>query len=386
MEPHQRILVGDQTQKQLFEAIFQHATMGILITQQNGQIVLANKFALEGFGYNQNELLGKTVESLIPKRFHHHHSDYRQDFNAHATTRAMGAGRDLFGLRKDGTEFPVEVSLSPIRTGDQLLVIAFIIDITVRKEKERAEKEYENALLSLNKEKELNEMKSRFISMASHEFKTPLATILSSATLIAKYPKESEQPQREKHVDRIKSSVVHLNSTLNEFLDFGQIEHGNLPVHFSHFDLEELLLEIIQEVESSMGRKRDIQLSRLDAIKLYSDRHLLKNILINLVTNAIKFSPDHSVVSILCHTDKAGTSIAIQDAGVGIAPEDAAKIYNLFYRGNNVLHIKGTGLGLAIVHRYIELLDATLNFTSELNKGTTFTLSIKHEENTTDRG
>ena len=384
MEPHQRILVDDQTQKQLFEAIFQHATMGILITEQNGQIVLANRFALEGFGYNQMELLGKRVESLIPKRYHHQHTDFRKDYNAHATTRAMGAGRDLFGLRKDGTEFPVEVSLSPIKTGDRLLVIAFIIDITVRKEKERAEKEFEKALVSLNKEKELNEMKSRFISMASHEFKTPLATILSSASLIAKYPKEKDQAQREKHVDRIKSSVTHLNSTLNEFLDFGQIEHGNIPVHRSQFDLEAFLLEIIQEVESILGRKRDIQLAMTGTITIFTDRHLLKTILINLITNAIKFSADNTVVLISGYTNKTGTTIAVQDAGVGIAPEDATQIYNLFYRGNNVLHIKGTGLGLAIVHRYIELLHATLHFTSELNKGTTFTLTLKHEKNTTD--
>jgi len=374
----------DLTQKQLFEAIFQNATMGIIITDQTGKITLANKFALESFSYSEKELLGKRVEDIIPSRFHHHHVDYRNHYNAHAETRAMGTGRDLYGLRKDGSEFPVEVSLSPFKKGDQLLVIAFIIDITVRKEKELAEKEYERALISLNKEKELNEMKSKFISMASHEFKTPLSTILSSASLISKYPKENERAHREKHVARIKASVSHLNSTLNDFLDFGRIENGKIPVHFTSFPLEDLLTEVLSELEHSVALDRNIQVSISAALIIYTDRHLLKNILLNLLSNALKFSEKDKPVEISCYQQGHSTRIIITDHGVGIASEDNKQVYNLFYRGNNVLHIAGTGLGLAIVSRYVDLIHAKLNFTSTIGEGTTFTLTLSDEKDSTD--
>ncbi|HEX5551993.1 MAG TPA: PAS domain-containing sensor histidine kinase [Chitinophagaceae bacterium] len=382
MDKHEAQRVDDQSQKLLFEAVFQYATMGVLITEESGKIILANHFVLRSFGYTSAELLGKPVEYIIPQRFHRHHVDYRKVYTCHAETRAMGAGRDLFGLRKDGSEFPVEVSLSPFKTGNELLVIAFIVDISVRKEKEKAEKEYESALLSLAKEKELNDMKSRFISMASHEFKTPLSTILSSASLLSKYTKAEDQLQRERHIERIKSSVIHLNSTLNEFLDLGQIEHGNIQTHLTNFDLRELIHEVWAEVESLKGKDRDIRLKYEGGEMIGTDRHLLKNILVNLLSNAFKFSPDKAPVEVTCLVGKDETTIKIKDHGVGISPEDGGHIYNLFYRGNNVLHIAGTGLGLAIVSRYAELIHATLTFTSELNKGTEFILILKNEKNT----
>jgi PAS domain S-box-containing protein len=351
-------------------------------TDYGGKIILANQFTLQSFGYTGSELIGKPVEHIITQRFHRHHVDYRKVYNCHAETRAMGAGRDLFGLRKDGSEFPVEVSLSLFKTGNELLVIAFIIDITIRKEKEKAEKEYESALISLAKEKELNDMKSRFISMASHEFKTPLSTILSSASLLSRYTRTDDQLQRDRHIDRIKSSVVHLNCTLNEFLDFGQIEHGNIQVHFTNFDLKELIQEVWDEVDNLKGKAREVRLQYEGGKRINTDRHLLKNILINLLSNAFKFSSDKRPVEVTCSAGEEETNIKVKDYGVGISPEDSERIYNLFYRGNNVLHIAGTGLGLAIVNRYAELIYATLTFTSELNKGTEFILTLKNEENT----
>jgi len=153
-------------------------------------------------------------------------------------------------------------------------------------------------------------------------------------------------------------------------------------VHFTNFDLKELIQEVWDEVDNLKGKAREVRLQYEGGKRINTDRHLLKNILINLLSNAFKFSSDKSPVEVTCFAREEETTIKIRDHGVGISPEDSERIYNLFYRGNNVLHIAGTGLGLAIVNRYAELIHATLTFTSELNKGTEFILTLKNEENT----
>src|SRR5699024_9303261 len=168
-----------------------------------------NQFGLDIFGYSEAELKGKPVEALIPKRFHKAHVHERTAYQDKPSTREMGAGRDLYGTRKDGSEFPIEVSLSPFKSADETFVFAFVIDITVRKKIEASERNYQEKvseiLTSLRKEKELNDLQSNFISMASHEFKTPLTTILSSAALLKKYTEAEQQSKRIKHIERNES-------------------------------------------------------------------------------------------------------------------------------------------------------------------------------------
>jgi PAS domain S-box-containing protein len=377
MDIHLTNNVQAESLKLLFEAVFRHATMGILITDQQGKIILVNQFALKEFGYGEAELIGKSVEQLIPQRFHEHHVDYRKTYHHHAETRAMGAGRDLFGLRKDSSEFPVEVSLSPFKTDSEQLVIAFIIDITIRKEKEKTEKEYERVLISLAKEKELNDMKSRFVTMASHEFKTPLSTILSSASLLSKYILTEDQAKREKHIARIKSSVLNLNSILNDFLSFGRIEHGHIEPNAISFHLEDLMKEVGAELENIKKSGQKIEYHHQGEPLVHLDRELLKNILFNLLTNAFKFSPEDGLVEISTVHAGGEVILKIKDHGAGIPPEDQKHLFELFFRGNNVSHIPGTGLGLTIVNRYVELMQGKISFKSEPDKGTEFMLTFK---------
>ena len=365
----------------LFESVFKHATMGILVTDAQGSIILANKFSLREFGYRREELIGKRVETLIPGRFHHQHAKERHAYQEMPETRAMGAGRDLFGLRKDGTEFPVEVSLSPFQSGPETFVIAFIIDITVRKEKEAGEKEYRKQiaeiLASLHKEKELNDMKSRFVSLASHEFKTPLSTILTSASLLAKYTTTEEQSRRDKHIERIKSAVRNLNGILNEFLSISKIENGKIGVRFRAFDIEVFLDEICEEIEDLKrpGQHIEWRHSGLKTVSL--DRELLHHIMVNLLTNAIKFSADDGQVLISSRCDNTTVNICVHDNGLGISEEDRQHLFERFFRGGNVLTIPGTGLGLHIVSKYVELMRGTIDIKSELNKGTEILLNFK---------
>lgn len=366
--------------KQLFEAIFQYATMGILVTNQEGKIILVNKFAAKEFGYEEPGLVGKVVEDIIPARFHGQHKRDRQFYYHHAETRAMGAGRDLYGLRKDGSEFPVEVSLSPFHTDEGIFVIAFIIDITIRKEKESAEIQYQEKITqilnSLTQEKELNDMKSRFVSMASHEFRTPLSTILSSASLIAKYHSTEDQPKREKHIERIKSAVRNLTGILNEFLSIGKIENGKIEVRYSEFDLKELITSVCNEMQDIKKAGQKINYTHSGKSKLRLDIELLRNILINLLSNAIKFSREGNIIEIASKIGAGEAVIKIKDDGMGISAEDQQHLFERFFRGNNVSNIQGTGLGLHIVGRYVELMNGSISLKSELDKGTEFLLKF----------
>lgn len=372
---------SQQPDYQLFESVFKHATLGILVADAQGCIILANKFSLQEFGYQEEELIGEKVETLIPGRFRAQHTGERHSYQQTPETRAMGAGRDLYGLRKDGTEFPVEVSLSPFQSGSDTFVIAFIIDITVRKEKEASEKEYRKQiaeiLASLHKEKELNDMKSRFVSLASHEFKTPLSTILTSASLLAKYTTTEEQPRRDKHIERIKSAVRNLNGILNEFLSISKIENGKVGVHFSVFDIDILWEEICGELEDLKKPGQKIEWQHSGENNVFSDRELLHNIMINLLSNAIKFSGDEGRVTLRSQYHNNELSITVCDNGLGISEEDRQHLFERFFRGSNVLTIPGTGLGLHIVGKYVELMQGTIDIKSELNKGTEILLNFR---------
>ncbi|MCL6525029.1 MAG: PAS domain-containing sensor histidine kinase [Thermoflavifilum sp.] len=392
------------------DALFQYATEGIILTDDKGYIVLANPAAENIFGYNKGELTGKHIEALVPQRFNELHSRHREHFYVHPGHRRMGAGRDLFGKKKDGTEFPVEVSLSFFYQHKKFYVIAFVVDITLRKqteqhllqqkealeklteemrrmnqqleqEVERRTQHLQQAMIeleksraelqeALKKEKELNEIKSRFVSMASHEFRTPLSTILSSASLIQRYTQETQQPMREKHVVRIKEAVSHMNDLLEDFLSLGRIEEGRVEVHKEPFALPALIEEIQEELQSLLkpGQHLIVNHSHIDI--LVSDKHMLKAILMNLLTNASKFSAPHKPIYLHFSVDAHQLQVSVRDEGIGIPEEEQHHLFSSFFRASNVTNIQGTGLGLHIVKRYIDLLGGRIQLKSQLQVGT----------------
>ena len=396
---------------QLFEALFQNASLGILAINKEGKIKLANNFLISLFGYsNVSEIIGQKVEVLIPERFHNHHDKDRQKYIKKPERRPMGLGMDLFGRKKNGEEFPVEISLSSFKKGEQVFGIAFISDITRRKEIEAnvfrqqkelaatnatieklnqelegkvnfrteqlhaAMKELENSKDELTKalsvEKELGDLKGRFVSMASHEFRTPLSTILSSASLLSKYSLTEEQEKRDKHIQRIKSSVNNLTNILNEFLSIGKIEDGKIIANNTHFNLKELLTVLCNELNGILKPKQHLLHTHEGDEEVLLDPSLLKNILINLLSNSIKFSPESSLIKLCSHVKKDTIEISVQDVGIGMSEEDQKHLFERFFRGANVTNIQGTGLGLHIVGKYIELMNGNISVKSELEKGT----------------
>lgn len=389
--------------KQGADALFLYATEGILTVNEKGEIIRINPSAEKMFGYAPGELTGKPIEVLVPASLSQRHTLYRARYNKDPHARSMGSGMDLYGLRKDGEQFPVEVSLSPYSTEEGRYVIAFIVDITQRKAAEDKLKNYsvelenqvkkrtlileeainelektkEELNRALEKERELNELKTRFVSMASHEFRTPLATILSSVSLVAKYSEKGNLEKQQKHIGKIKSSIHDLTDILNDFLSVSKLEEGKVECVKEEFDLEEFMSSIIKEMEP-LAKEGQQLIYRYDGNSIVSlDKKLLKNILFNLISNAIKFSPEGKQIDIQSVNDSSGIRISVKDEGIGIPEEDQKHLFERFFRGHNATHIQGTGLGLNIVTKYAELMNGSINFTSAENKGTTFHLIFR---------
>lgn len=667
-----------------FEAFFEHATMGIIVTDSNGLIVAINPYALKEFGYPERELIGKKIEILIPKKLYDKHIYHRKTYLQNPHSRPMGFGMDLLALRKDGTEFPVEISLGHYVSNGSNYVVAFVLNISIRQkafaeieklnrkmedtianrtsdlkvamellersnsrlenvlafqktlldtagvmiiatdekgiirlfnpeaekklgysqseilnkktpalfhtkkdierkrkelqkafgikitnpfevlveksrrnireeeqysyidkngvsfpvsliitalrdakgnitgfmgvamdisERIKAEKELKNAeqlflqllhnypdgaisiidknfcfvytggklhqrlhanveqligkeiyplfppplrkillevlekvfrdkifisdfelpfpikkrtyimdafpLLeedgvinnigviikniskikkaeenlreSLRKERMLGELKSRFVSTASHEFRTPLSTVLSSAYLIEKYTSAKDQPKRERHLQRIVSSVNMLTDILNEFLDIGKIEEGKLQTKFSAFNLEEAIRATTSEIKNNLRKDQEINYRHEGNPIVFLDHSLMKHIVMNLVSNAAKFSSEGSVIDVTTINQNGHVILSVKDKGIGISEEDQKHLTERFFRGANAGNIQGTGLGLHIVSKYAEMMNGEIKCKSQLEKGTEFIVQFntkknRHEKNTADRG
>lgn len=383
-------LVVNRLSQQEFEALFDHAAMGIVTVNPGGEIVMINRFALQQFGYEKKELLGYRIEKLIPSRYTHNHEQYRreyQDNNPHQ--RPMGVGMDLWALRKDGSEFPVEVSLSTYHNTEGAFSIAFISDITVRKASEAALRKLNDELErkvvtrtqslqeALEREQELGELKSRFVSMASHEFRTPLSTILSSAYLVSRYISSDEQPKRDKHLQRIVSCVNMLTDILNDFLSVGRIEEGKVLVRPVTLAIRPWMQETIAELEQTLKAGQHIVYTHQGNDHVVSDGSLLKHIVQNLVSNAGKFSPVDTAIQLHTEITDEAFVLSVADKGIGISEEDQQHLFGRFFRGTNAANIQGTGLGLHIVSKYAELMGGAVSFRSALNAGTVFTVTFK---------
>ena len=530
------------------EAIIDTATDGIITINGQGAMELVNPAAAELFGYTQDELLGENISKLMPSPHAQQHDNYIQRYMQTGEASIIGVGREVHGKRKDGTLFPIRLSISEVPTQNgKRLFTGIVHDLTQQKqtehalkvEKDRAQRyldiantiivaidregkvqllneegcrmleveeaevlgkkwvplavppqyqqeiqevfealvqgrdidyyenhlrsksgqeyliawhnsalrdeegqiiatlssgiditaqrkaekhinqlnteleerveartdelsEVVNKLLSINKqlnheisereaaeaalreneqqlksslekEKELNALKSRFVSMASHEFRTPLSTILSSADLIEAYQHVAQQSKRLRHTKRIKSSVANLTSILNDFLSLSKLEEGNIAARFTHFALSEVWEEVHEGVQGLRKDNQNIRITGLEDIDqaLCTDKRMLRNIFYNLLSNALKYSEEDSPVDCRLKLEDGRLEIEIQDYGIGIPEEEQQHLFTRFFRAHNVENIQGTGLGLNIVKGYAELMGGQIELKSKLGEGTT---------------
>jgi PAS domain S-box-containing protein len=396
----------EKQQEEQFKALFQYASSGILLTNQKGEIVMVNPAIEHLFGYQSGELIGKLIEILIPQDVTTRHQQHRAMYHQKPVPRNMGTGLDLYGLHKNGTTFPVEISLSPYKNTKESFVMAFVLDNTNRKNYENSiltqKQELANlteALKDLNerleakvtertteleiakndlaaalvKERELGELKSRFVSMASHEFRTPLTTVLSSAGLVNQYAERADFVNVKKHADRIKAAVNGLNAILTEFLSLGRLEEGHVEVNWAPHQVPECVQEVHEILKNIFKPGQQLDYTHVGPAISLVDCNLLKPMLINLISNAIKYSPEHSLIKLITTADERIRCISIHDQGVGIPHAEQKHIFDRFFRASNAANsTSGTGLGLYIVRRYAEMMNGVVSFESEEGKGSTF--------------
>lgn len=388
-------------QRQLLDAIIDNAIDGILTIDQRGIIETINPAALKLFGYDQEEVIGRNIKILMPEPDKSAHDGYLDRYHHTGERRIIGIGREVRGLRKDGSTFPFRLAVSEVQYQDRKIYTGFIHDLSREKEAEERLRQHaaeleglveertlslkkivlalreakEEVSLSLEKEKELNQMKSRFVSMASHEFRTPLSSVQLSASLIEKYAEPFENQNIAKHVGKIKSAVGNLTTILNDFLSLERLEAGNVEPTFSTFDLVKFSEEITEEMQLIAKHDQNIiyQHTGLQSTTTL-DQNLLRNCMINLISNAIKYSGENTFIEF--NTEITGDTcvVTVKDNGIGIPETDQVHLFEPFFRANNTGNIPGTGLGLNIVRRYASLMNGEVHFESNINQGTTFTI------------
>lgn len=489
----------------VFEILYEAISEGIIIVNKAQEIIASNESANQLFGYNEGELINERLEVLIPRKYHKAHPSHVSGFLKNSEKRQMGNSRDLYGLRKDNTMFPVEVGLNPFTIKNDHYVMALITDITERKKAENELKHWANIFnetlneififdaktlkfINANKgaqlnigytldelkkitpiaikpeyteeefrhyitpllnktethlvfttihqrkdgttypveihlqpshtgdletlvaiilditervnytkklektvkertlqlqealevEKELNELKTKFLSLVSHEFKTPLSGVLSSATLIGKYDKGGEQQEKRiKHVNRIKSKVKYLNNIINDFLSIERLDNGKISYKYVTFSLSKIINEVIYDANMLLKEgQKIIYPDGVDDIVIEFDEKILELVLTNLISNAIKYSPENTQIKVVVLEEEEQLKISVTDAGIGIPEKEQKFVFNRYFRAGNALTSQGTGIGLNIVRSHLKNLKGSITFTSKQNIGTTFTVTI----------
>ncbi len=362
--------------EETFRGLLEAAPDAMVIVDARGHIKLLNAQTERLFGYPRAELIGKPVEVLIPERFRASHPEHVRDFVASPHTRPMGSGMDLYGRRRDGTEFPVEVALSPMSSAAGTLVTAAIRDVSDRRQAEKVRARNLELEMDNRRVREASRLKSEFLAHMSHELRTPLNAIIGFGEILYNGQVEPSSPQSKEFLGDILTSGRHLLQLINDILDLSKVEAGRLEFRAEAIDVRTVIGEVCGIVRTGAAEKRirvDVEVeSGLDATL---DPARFKQVLYNYLSNALKFTPEGGRVTVRARSE--GTDrlrVEVEDSGAGIAPGDITSLFTEFVQ----LHpraarkLGGTGLGLALTKRLVEAQGGSVGVTSEIGKGSLF--------------
>jgi PAS domain S-box-containing protein len=380
-----------QTERR-FRELLEAAPDAIIEVDGEGRILLLNLVTERLFGYRREELLGQPVEILVPDAVRSGHAQHRTDYRAHPSIRPMGSGLALYGRRKDGSNFPVEISLSPVKSEEGFRVTAVIRDITERKRTEAQIREmqqtYTRELELRNQQVErANQLKSEFLASMSHELRTPLHTIIGFSELLAEQLEGPLNPKQARFIDHIHKDSQHLLSLINDILDISKIESGRLVLRREAFDIAGVLEETLSSIRPQAAMKSiAIGTSLSVPTAVFADRLRIKQILFNLLSNAVKFTPEGGRIQVEGRLDGDFLEMSVCDTGVGIPQEQHEAVFDKFYQvGSTTKGVReGTGLGLAITRTLVAEHGGQIRLESEPGKGSRFTFTIAQGPNYED--
>jgi len=392
----------------LLKAIIDNAIDGLITIDDRGIVESINPSACRLFDYAPEEVIGQNISILMPQPDRSYHDRYLFNYEQTGDANIIGIGRELIGMKKNGSYFPFRLGVSEVKYSGRIVYAGFIHDLTREKEAEGKLQDYAAQLevqveerthslrmsvdalkrtqvelnQSLDKEKELGQLKSRFVSIASHEFRTPLSLVQLSASLIDRYAESLDQNNIGKHVGKIKGAVLNITAILNDFLSLEKLDSGMIKPSLSHFDLSEMAEEITREMQVVLrGKQKIIFKHRGAGHQITLDQNLLKNCIIILIDNAIKYSGDDSQIQFYTKINDHNCTIRICDNGIGIPESDHKHLFEAFFRAHNTGNISGNGLGLSILSRYTGMMDGQVSFKSRVNRGTLFTLTFPQKKN-----
>jgi PAS domain S-box-containing protein len=343
------------------------------------KFINVNYGAQKNIGYSLEELKNMTPLDIKTKN---KKIEFRKTIDVLLNKNVEKVEFESIHKRKNGTEYPVEVHLQLSNLGEKNVFVAIILDITERKNytsqlENQVEERTQQLKVALSKEKELNELKTKFLSLVSHEFKTPLSGILTSSQLLSKYQLAEHQEKRDKHLKIITDKVYFLNNILNDFLSIEKLETGKVNYKFSHFKLSKVVNEVVYNANMLLKDGQQIKYpENIDDLSLYQDEKIIQLIFFNLLHNAIKYSTEGSVIDLQIKQDKTLTTLTIKDEGIGIPEKDQKSIFERYYRAENVINTQGTGIGLNIAKNHLENLGGSIYFESKEHVGTIFTITF----------
>ena len=387
-----------------YRKLLEAAPDAILEVDRQGRIVLVNVQVEKLFGYTRPELLGKSIELLIPERFQGRHPAHRGNYFANPIMRPMGTGLDLYARRADGSEFAVDVTLSPYEAEGGDRVICVVRDVTERKRSEEQirtlnqnlERQTE-ALIATNKALELqnrevekaNRLKDEFLASMSHELRTPLNSIIGFSDLLAERGDEQFTPKQKRFIGHIRQGARHLLELINDILDLSKIEAGHLELKYEDFNVSAAAAEVLATVRPiAIAKNIEVTSTFPEGLSLEGDRLRFKQILYNLLSNAIKFTPAGGRVLIECSEASGMAQFSVADTGIGIPGEEHEAIFSSFHQvGTTTKGVReGTGLGLAITKRLVEQHGGRIWVESEPGRGSRFSFTMPIQAESLDYG